>query len=154
MAFLVTAFLVVATPGTGALLSIAAGLRSGPRRSLVTVLGCTLGIVPHLVAAIIGAATLLHAGGVLFEAAKALGVAYPLYVAWAMWRDTGVLAVRAEGAPASATRTIVSAVLANPLNPKLTIFFLAFLPQFVSVDSLHSPTPSCSSWSSAWCSWR
>jgi threonine/homoserine/homoserine lactone efflux protein len=132
LAFFVTAFVVVATPGTGALLSIAAGLRSGPRRSLVTAFGCTLGIIPHLVAAITGAAALLRAGGLAFEVVKALGVTYLLYMAWSMWRDTGVLAVQADVRPSSPTRTIVSAVLANLLNPKLTIFFFAFLPQFVS----------------------
>jgi threonine/homoserine/homoserine lactone efflux protein len=136
-AFLVTAFVVVATPGTGALLSIAAGLRSGPRRSLVTAFGCTLGIVPHLLAAITGAAALLRAGGLAFDVVKILGVGYLLFMAWSMWRDTGVLTVQPAARPSSATRTIISAVLANLLNPKLTIFFFAFLPQFVSARATH-----------------
>ena len=136
-AFLVTALVVVATPGTGALLSIAAGLRSGPRRSLVTAFGCTLGIVPHLLAAITGAAALLRAGGLAFDVVKILGVAYLQSMAWSMWRDTGVLTVQAASRPSSATRTIISAVLANLLNPKLTIFFFAFLPQFVSARASH-----------------
>jgi threonine/homoserine/homoserine lactone efflux protein len=133
--FLVTAFVVVATPGTGALLSIAAGVRGGPRRSLVTAFGCTLGIVPHLLAAIIGAAALLQAGGLAFQVLKILGIGYLLYMAWMTWRDTGVLAVQADQRPFAPIRTIVSAVLANLLNPKLTIFFFAFLPQFVSPDA-------------------
>jgi threonine/homoserine/homoserine lactone efflux protein len=136
-AFLVTAFVVVATPGTGALLSIAAGLRSGPRRSLVTAFGCTLGIVPHLVAAITGAAALLRAGGLAFDVVKILGVGYLLFMAWSMWRDTGVLTVQTAARPSCATRTIISAVLANLFNPKLTIFFFAFLPQFVSARASH-----------------
>jgi threonine/homoserine/homoserine lactone efflux protein len=136
-AFLVTAFVVVATPGTGALLSIAAGLRSGPRRSLVTAFGCTLGIIPHLMAAITGAAALLRAGGLAFDVVKILGVAYLLSMAWSMWRDTGVLTVQPAARPSSATRTIISAVLANLLNPKLTIFFFAFLPQFISTGASH-----------------
>lgn len=128
LAFFVTAFVVVATPGTGALLSIAAGLRSGPRRSLVTAFGCTLGIIPHLMAAITGAAVLLRAGGLAFEIVKVLGVAYLLYMAWSTWRDTGVLTVQADIKPSSPTKTIVSAVLANLLNPKLTIFFFVPAP--------------------------
>jgi threonine/homoserine/homoserine lactone efflux protein len=124
-AFLVTAFVVVATPGTGALLSIAAGLRSGPRRSLVTAFGCTLGIIPHLMATITGAAALLRAGGLAFDVVKLLGVGYLLFMAWSMWRDTGVLTVQTPARPSSPIRTIISAVLANLLNPKLTIFFFA-----------------------------
>jgi len=146
IAFLVTAFVVVATPGTGALLTIAAGLRHGPRRSLVTAVGCTLGIVPHLAAAITGAAALLRASGVAFEALKLLGVAYLLFMAWTTWRDTGTLTVgpadqtgahEPDGRRDSPARTILSAVLANLLNPKLTIFFFAFLPQFVSPQAAH-----------------
>lgn len=132
LAFLVTALVVVATPGTGVLLTIAAGLRGGPRHSLVTALGCTLGIIPHLAAAVSGTAALLRTGGLAFDVVRFLGVAYLLYMAWSTWRHTGVLTVRADGRPSSPARVITSAVLANLLNPKLTIFFFAFLPQFVS----------------------
>jgi threonine/homoserine/homoserine lactone efflux protein len=137
VAFLITAFVVVATPGTGALLTIAAGLRNGPWRSLVTAFGCTLGIIPHLTAAVSGMAALLRAGGVAFDIVRFLGVAYLLYMAWSTWRHTGVLTVQADSRPLSSARVIVSAVLANLLNPKLTIFFFAFLPQFVSPHAAH-----------------
>jgi threonine/homoserine/homoserine lactone efflux protein len=131
IAFLLTSLAVVATPGTGAILTIAAGLRGGRRLSVVTAFGCTLGIVPHLIAAITGTAALLRAGAVAFDALKLAGVAYLLYMAWNTWRDTGILTVtNIETAPT--WRTITSAVLANLLNPKLTLFFFAFLPQFVS----------------------
>jgi threonine/homoserine/homoserine lactone efflux protein len=130
-AFLVTSLLIVATPGTGALFTIAAGLSRGPRASLVAAFGCTLGIVPHLAAAITGAAAVLHASGVAFEAVKVLGVAYLLYMAWATWRESGPLTVQADTSPRSLLRVVASAVLVNLLNPKLTLFFFAFLPQFV-----------------------
>jgi threonine/homoserine/homoserine lactone efflux protein len=131
IAFLLTSLAVVATPGTGAILTIAAGLRGGRRLSVVTAFGCTLGIVPHLIAAITGTAALLRAGAVAFDALKLAGVAYLLYMAWNTWRDTGILTVtNIETAPT--WRTITSAILANLLNPKLTLFFFAFLPQFVS----------------------
>lgn len=132
LAFLLTSLAIVATPGTGAVLTIAAGLRAGHRRALVTALGCTLGIVPHLAAAITGTAALLRAGGFAFEVLKIAGVAYLIYMAWSTWRDKGVLSVDGEDVPVSALRTIGNAILANLLNPKLTLFFFAFLPQFVT----------------------
>jgi threonine/homoserine/homoserine lactone efflux protein len=134
-AFLLTSFIIVATPGTGALYTIAAGLARGRRASVVAAFGCTLGIVPHLAAAVTGTAALLHASGVAFETVKILGVAYLLYMAWSTWRDKGVLTVSEQGEPRSAVRVVRSAVLVNLLNPKLTIFFFAFLPQFVPSDS-------------------
>jgi threonine/homoserine/homoserine lactone efflux protein len=129
--FLLTTLVVVATPGTGVLYTLAAGLSRGARASVVAAVGCTLGIVPHMVAAITGVAALLHASAVAFQTLKYLGVAYLLYMAWATLRDRGALAVDEEAAPRSALRVIVSGVLVNLLNPKLTIFFFAFLPQFV-----------------------
>jgi threonine/homoserine/homoserine lactone efflux protein len=114
------------------LYTLAAGLARGARASVVAAAGCTLGIVPHMLAAITGLAALLHASAVAFQAIKYLGVAYLLYMAWTTIRDTSPLAVDEDGAPRSDLKVIVSAVLVNFLNPKLTIFFLAFLPQFVA----------------------
>ncbi len=131
-AFLLTSLAIVATPGTGAILTIAAGLRGGRRHALVTAFGCTLGIVPHLAAAITGTAALLRAGGTAFEALKVAGVIYLLFMAWTTWRDSGVLSVDDGPATVSAGRTVAQAILANLLNPKLTLFFFAFLPQFVA----------------------
>ena len=91
--------------------------------------------MPHLAAAITGTAALLRASGVAFEAVKVLGVAYLLYMAWSTWRDTSLLSVEADAAPRSSATVIRSAVLVNLLNPKLTLFFFAFLPQFVPAGS-------------------
>ncbi|RDI65921.1 LysE family translocator [Nocardia pseudobrasiliensis] len=134
LAFLLTTLVIVATPGTGALYTLAAGLNRGTRASLVAAFGCTLGIVPHMIAAVTGLAALLNTSAVAFQTLKYLGVAYLLYMAWATFRDKGSLAVEDEkpGAAPSSLRVIVSAILVNVLNPKLTIFFFAFLPQFVS----------------------
>jgi len=133
-AFLLTALVIVATPGTGALFTIAAGLARGTRAALLAAFACTLGTVPHLVAAITGLAAVLHASGVAFETIKYLGVAYLLWMAWTTWRDTGAL--RVEDAPQGGSRraVITSGITVNLLNPKLTIFFFAFLPQFVSAS--------------------
>jgi threonine/homoserine/homoserine lactone efflux protein len=129
--FLLTALVVVVLPGTGAILTITAGLVRGGRASIITAFGCTLGIVPHLVAAVTGAAALLRASGLAFEALKVAGVIYLGALAVLTWRDRSVLVIPPSRAPRSTVRIITSAVLANLLNPKLTIFFFAFLPQFV-----------------------
>ncbi|GAA4386512.1 LysE family translocator [Tsukamurella soli] len=138
VAFLVTSLAIVATPGTGAILTITAGLRAGRRASVVTAFGCTLGIVPHLVAAITGTAALLRAGALAFDVLKFAGVLYLLYMAWSTWRDTGVLAV-GDGSSPRAWRAIGNAVVANVLNPKLTLFFFAFLPQFINAQQAALP---------------
>jgi threonine/homoserine/homoserine lactone efflux protein len=134
LAFLLSSLVIVATPGTGVLITVSAGLTRGTRAGFVAAVGCTLGIVPHLAAAVTGTATLLRVGGLAFEAIKLAGVAYLLYMAWATWRDRDLLVVREQPPPTSALRVIASAVLANLLNPKLTLFFFAFLPQFVPSD--------------------
>ena len=136
-AFLLTTLVIVATPGTGVLYTLAAGLSRGARASVVAAVGCTLGIVPHMVAAITGLAALLHTSALAFQVLKYVGVAYLLYMAWSILRDKGALTVE-ETAPLSARKVIVSGVLINILNPKLTIFFFAFLPQFVSANEAHA----------------
>jgi threonine/homoserine/homoserine lactone efflux protein len=130
--FLLTSLIVVATPGTGVIYTLAAGLARGARASVIAAFGCTLGIVPHVAAAITGLAALLHTSALAFSVLKYLGVAYLLYLAWSTLKEKGTLAVDEGDAPASARKTIVTAVLINLLNPKLTIFFFAFLPQFVA----------------------
>jgi threonine/homoserine/homoserine lactone efflux protein len=131
IAFLLTTLVVVATPGTGAVYSIAAGLSRGSRAGIIAAFGCTLGVLPHMVAAITGLAAILHASAIAFQAIKWLGVAYLLYFAWQTLRDQSAIQVEDNRAPVSFWRVIRTAVLINLLNPKLTIFFFAFLPQFV-----------------------
>ena len=130
--FLLTSLVVIATPGTGVLYTIAAGFSRGARASVIAAIGCTLGIIPHMVAAITGLAALLHTSAMAFQILKYLGVAYLLYMAWSTLRYKGALAVVGDSAPRSARKVIASGILVNILNPKLTIFFFAFLPQFVS----------------------
>lgn len=135
LAFVLTSLVIVATPGTGALYTIAAGLTRGARASVLAAFACTLGTVPHLVAAVTGLAALLHASGVAFAVLKYAGVAYLLFMAWTTWHDQGALSVGdAAGDPdvrRSVGSVLVAGVTLNLLNPKLTIFFFAFLPQFV-----------------------
>src|ERR1700737_1992328 len=131
-AFLLTSLIVVVSPGTGVLYTLAAGLSRGPRASVVAAFGCTLGIVPHMAAAIMGLAALLHTSALAFQTFKYLGVAYLLYMAWMTLKEHGPLKIEKEVGKRSAGQVIVSAILINILNPKLSIFFFAFLPQFVS----------------------
>lgn len=138
--FLITSFIIVASPGTGALYTLAAGLSRGSKASVVAAFGCTLGCVPHMAAAILGLAALLHTSALAFETFKYLGVAYLLYMAWNTLREQGALSVDQETSARTAVQVTVEAVLINILNPKLSIFFLAFLPQFVSTDEAH-PVP-------------
>ena len=138
--FLITSFIVVASPGTGALYTLAAGLSRGSRASIVAAFGCTLGCVPHMAAAILGLAALLHTSALAFETFKYLGVAYLLYMAWNTLRERGALSIERETGARTIVQVTVEAVLINILNPKLSIFFLAFLPQFVSTDEAH-PLP-------------
>ena len=135
--FLVTTLIVVVAPGTGVLYTLAAGLSRGARASVVAALGCTLGIVPHMAAAVTGLAALLHASALAFETLKYAGAVYLLYMAWNIIRETGALRIETESAPRSSVQVVVSGILINILNPKLSIFFFALLPQFVSPAEPH-----------------
>ena len=135
LSFLLTSLIVVASPGTGVLYTLAVALTLGARPSIVAAFGCTLGIVPHMLAAMLGLAAVLHTSALAFEIIKYLGVAYLLWMAWATLRETGALSVEADRPDKSAMKVIVESILINILNPKLSIFFFAFLPQFVPADS-------------------
>ena len=130
--FLVTSLIVIVSPGTGVLYTLAAGLSRGSRASVVAAFGCTLGIVPHMAAAILGLAALLHTSALAFQTFKWLGVGYLLYMAWMTLKEHGALRVEKKIGARSELKVTIEAILINILNPKLSIFFFAFLPQFVS----------------------
>jgi threonine/homoserine/homoserine lactone efflux protein len=136
--FLITSLIVVLTPGTGVVYTVSTGLFLGRRASVFASIGCTAGIVPHLLASILGLAAILHASAEAFNLVKFAGVAYLLYLAWVMWREKGMLTFDRSPSATGTRSIIVKAFAMNILNPKLSIFFLAFLPQFVS-PSADSP---------------
>ncbi|NPU15673.1 LysE family translocator [Bradyrhizobium sp. 83002] len=139
-AFLLTSLIVVASPGTGVLYTLAVALTRGSRMSIAAAFGCTLGIIPAMLAAIVGLAAILHTSALAFAALKYCGVAYLLYMAWQSLGERGALAVEATDAKdgtRSAARVVLTGFLINILNPKLSIFFLAFLPQFIAADEAH-----------------
>lgn len=133
--FLLTSLIVVLVPGTGVIYTVSTGLVRGRKASVLAALGCTAGIVPHLVATVLGLAAVMHTSAVAFQILKYAGVAYLFYVAWATWRDKSAFAVDEGLSRSSASGLVVKAFLLNILNPKLTIFFLAFLPQFIPPEA-------------------
>lgn len=137
--FLITSLLLVASPGTGVVITLTAGLSQGARAATLTALGCTLGIVPHMLAASTGLAAILHSGSTAFTILQSVGVAYLLWMAIQALRDTSPLSLEANAPARLPTALIRHAILVNLANPKLSVFFLAFLPQFIAADD---PTPA------------
>jgi threonine/homoserine/homoserine lactone efflux protein len=134
LSFLITSLIVIVSPGTGVLYTLAAALTRGSRASVAAAFGCTLGIVPHIAAAMLGLAAVLHTSALAFATLKWLGVVYLLVMAWQALRERGALKVDARLDARSMLKVIVTGILINILNPKLSIFFLAFLPQFMAID--------------------
>lgn len=133
--FLLTSIVVILLPGTGVLYTLAIGLGRGFRPSIAAAFGCTLGILPAAIASIIGLAAILHTSALAFQIVKYLGVAYLFYMAWTIMKDGGTLDVAEETAPVTTARTVLNGMLLNVLNPKLSLFFMAFLPQFVPLEA-------------------
>lgn len=140
IAFLLTSLIVVASPGTGVLYTLAVALTRGSRASIAAAFGCTLGIIPAMLAAMLGLAAVMHTSALAFSAVKWLGVIYLLYMSWQTLRETGALAVDGRPDARSSRQVIATGFLINILNPKLSIFFLAFLPQFIAADEGHPLT--------------
>lgn len=134
--FLLTALVVVLAPGTGVIYTIALGLGAGRRAAVWAALGCTLGIVPHLALATLGLAAVLHSSAVLFHTIKLAGVAYLLYLAWQALRSGGAVAISATPTTRTGPEVALRGALINLLNPKLSVFFLALLPPFLSGNPL------------------
>ena len=139
--FLITSLIVILLPGTGVIYTLAIGLGRGFRASTIAAFGCTLGIVPSVIASVVGLAALLHASALAFNIVKYLGVLYLFYMAWSVVRDGTLLDVQEDTIEKSDWRITRDAIALNALNPKLSVFFLAFLPQFVSANAVN-PTLS------------
>ncbi|HER63565.1 MAG TPA: LysE family translocator [Desulfobacteraceae bacterium] len=137
--FLLTSLVVVLLPGTGVIYTVSTGLFLGRRASFAAALGCTAGILPHLTASILGLSAILHMSALAFQIIKYAGAFYLLYLAWAMWRETGGMQLDSQPSPRGLRQIAARGFLINILNPKLSIFFLAFLPLFISPYSA-SPT--------------
>lgn len=138
--FLLTSLVVVLIPGTGTLYTISTGVSNGRRAGIAAAFGCTLGIVPHLIASALGLSAIMNMSAQVFSVVKLAGAAYLLYLAWQMWRDTGTMAKESGDDHLLRWRQVSwRGVVLNLLNPKLTIFFLAFLPQFIDKEASVAP---------------
>ncbi len=138
--FLLTSLVVVLIPGTGVIYTVSNGLFGGWKASIAAAIGCTLGIVPHLLACILGLSAVLHMSAVVFQAMKYVGGLYLLYLAWGMWRDKSSLQFSSPEEEKKGFYGIgLRGFLINILNPKLSIFFFAFLPLFVDQSSALAP---------------
>jgi threonine/homoserine/homoserine lactone efflux protein len=136
--FLLTSLVVVLIPGTGAVYTISTGLTLKWRASIAAAFGCTLGIVPHILASVLGLSAILNMSAQVFSVIKIAGSIYLLYLAWKMWREADILEISQKSTEISAKQIIIKAITINLLNPKLTIFFFAFLPLFISKYSSSS----------------
>ena len=134
--FLLTSLVVILIPGTGVIYTVSNGLFLGKRASFAAACGCTLGITPHLVASILGLSAIMHLSSVAFQMIKFAGAAYLLYLAWGMWRDTGPISLESNTVEKGSFKIMLTGFLINILNPKLSLFFLAFLPLFVPAETL------------------
>ncbi len=133
--FLLTSLVVVLIPGTGVIYTVSTGLFLGWRASIAAAFGCTAGIIPHLSASILGLSAILHMSAVAFQGVKFAGAIYLLYLAWSMWRETGAVIFNSPFSKNGFWQIAMRGFLLNILNPKLSIFFLAFLPLFVSSNT-------------------
>src|SRR3979409_1383800 len=118
IAFLIPSLIVVVPPGIGVLFTLSAAITRGARAAVVAAVGCTLGIIPHAIAAIVGLAAVLQASAVAVQTLKCLGVGYLLYLAWATIRESGGLDVDRQAPTRRSWEVIRSAILVNILNPK------------------------------------
>ncbi len=135
--FLLTSLVVVLIHGTGVIYTVSTGLFLGWRASIAAACGCTVGIIPHLTASILGLSAILHMSARAFQVLKFSGAIYLLYLAWSMWRETGAFELNNPGKKIGIPQILFKGFLLNILNPKLSIFFFAFLPLFVSPDGNH-----------------
>jgi threonine/homoserine/homoserine lactone efflux protein len=141
--FLLTSLIVVLIPGTGAMYTVSTALFHGWRASIAAALGCTAGIIPHVAASILGLSVVVHMSVVVFHGLKVAGAVYLLYLAWAMWHDRGALSFDAASSTTNAWHIMMKAVLLNLLNPKLTLFFVAFLPLFIAPSTASLTAALC-----------
>ena len=133
--FLITSLIVILIPGTGVIYTVSHGLFRGKLASIVAAVGCTFGILPHIATSIIGITAVVQINIQTFQIFKLAGSAYLFYLAWEMWRESGNVAIKQIEKQKSIGRICLGGFLINILNPKLSVFFLAFLPQFVTTNS-------------------
>ncbi|MFC3714515.1 LysE family translocator [Sphingoaurantiacus capsulatus] len=134
LAFALASLALNIVPGADMTFVATSAARGGVRVGLAAALGIAAGCFVHIAAAVIGLSALIAASAEAFAVLKWLGAAYLLYMAWGLFRAPAF--AEATAAPAlTAAQAFRSATLVNVLNPKVGLFFLAFLPQFIYAGS-------------------
>lgn len=133
--FLFTSLVIVLIPGTGVIYTVSAGLTGSKRNSIIAAVGCTLGIIPHLTAGILGLSAILHTSAFIFQIIKIIGVIYLIYLGYGLLVNKSTIKINEEFELKQNLKIIGKGILINLLNPKLTLFFFSFLPQFISDSS-------------------
>ncbi|MEW6732212.1 MAG: LysE family translocator [Acidobacteriota bacterium] len=132
--FCVTAFALIIVPGPNMIYIITRSTSQGRNAGLLSTLGVDVGTLIHVIAASLGLSALLVSSALVFSMVKYLGAAYLIYLGFRTWfSKADTLAITAQE-PASAARIFFQGTLTNVLNPKVALFFLAFLPQFVDTS--------------------
>ncbi len=132
LAFLATAIVLTATPGPDNLMVLSMGMSRGRRAGIAFGLGCALGCLSHTLLAVIGVSALVAASPVAFTLLKVAGGVYLVWMGVQAWRHAGAVRVGGEAADTTPLRQLfLKGLVANAINPKVVLFFLSFLPQFV-----------------------
>ena len=132
--FVIAALVLLLTPGPAVLYIVTRSIDQGRRAGLVSVLGVHVGTLAHIFAAAAGLSALLAASATAFSVVKYLGAAYLIYIGVRRLLDRSSMTAAAPGEPRRLRRAFLDGVVVNVLNPKTGLFFLAFLPQFVTVS--------------------
>ena len=135
--FVLAALVLLLTPGPAVLYIVTRSIDQGRRAGLVSVLGVHVGTLAHIFAAAAGLSALLAASATAFSVVKYLGAAYLINIGVRRLLDRSTKSLAAPGEPKRLRRAFLDGVVVNVLNPKTGLFFLAFLPQFVSVSRGH-----------------
>ena len=137
--FLAASLALALTPGPDMIYVISRALAQGPRAGLISAAGLTLGLAAHTLLAAFGVSVLLRASPTAFVVLKVVGALYLFWIGLQLWRAAPQMDIRAASDRAGTAALFLQGSLSALLNPKLALFFLAFLPQFVPRNSL-TPT--------------
>ena len=130
--FLITSLIIILIPGTGVIYTVSLGMTEGRKKSVFAALGCTAGIVPHLCTSIALSSLLMQMNDTVFTAIRYTGVLYLVYLGVGMVFSKGNVQFSEAKAESHTPGIVKGGILINLLNPKLTLFFFSFLPQYVS----------------------
>lgn len=131
ISFILTSLVVILIPGTGVIYTVSTGLSSNRKYCIVAAIGCTLGIIPHLIASILGISAIMHTSATIFKVVKYIGVIYLVYLGYGLIKSRDMIVLDEKREKVHSLRIIGKGVLLNLLNPKLTLFFLSFIPQYL-----------------------